>query len=65
VITARGDSENYKPGDRVTITEGPFEDFDAVVDEVPTNQGLVRIMLNIFGQQVPIKVEYRQIRKAE
>ncbi len=65
MITARGDSENYKPGDRVTITEGPFQDYDAIVDEVHTDQGLVRVMVNIFGRQGPIKVEYWQIRKAE
>ena len=65
MITARGESENYKPGDRVTITEGPFEDYDAIVDENPTEQGLVRVMLNIFGRQAPIEVEYWQIRKAE
>ncbi len=63
--TASGESENYKPGDRVTITEGPFQDYDAVVDEVPTNQGLVRIMLNIFGREAPIEVEYWQIQKAD
>ncbi len=65
MITARGESENYKPGDRVTITEGPFEDFDAVVDEVPTERGLVRVMLNIFGREAPIEVENCQIHKAE
>lgn len=65
MITASGESENYKPGDRVTITEGPFEDYDAIVDENRTEQGLVRVMLNIFGRQAPIEVEYRQIRKAE
>ena len=65
MITAQGDSENYKPGDRVTITEGPFKDYDAIVDENPTEQGLVRVILNIFGRQAPIEVEYWQIRKAE
>ena len=65
MIPARGESENYKPGDRVTITEGPFKDYDAIVDEVHTDQGLVRVMVNIFDRQAPIKVEYRQIRKAE
>lgn len=65
MITARGESENYNPGDRVTITEGPFEDYDAIVEENPTEQGLVRVMLDIFGRAAPIEVEYWQIQKAE
>ena len=65
MITARGESESYKPGDRVTFTEGPFEDYDGTVEEVLHDKGLVRVMVNIFGRQAPIEVEYRQIRKAE
>ncbi len=63
--TALGEPEDYKPGDRVTITEGPFKDYDAIVEENPTEQGLVRVMLTIFGREAPIEVEYWQIRRAE
>ena len=40
MIPAHGESENYKPGDRVTITEGPFEDYDGTVEEVLRDKGL-------------------------
>ncbi len=63
--TASGESVNYTPGERVTITEGPFEDYDAIVDENPTERGLVRVMLNIFGRAAPIELEHWQIQKAE
>lgn len=65
MITAHGESENYKPGDRVTITEGPFKDYDAIVDKDPINQGLIRVLLTIFGREAPIELEYWQIQKAE
>ena len=65
MITARGESENYKPGDRVTITQGPFEDLDGTVEEVLHDKDLVRVLLTIFGRQAPILVEYWQIRKAQ
>ena len=63
--TALDEADDFKPGDRVTITEGPFKDYDAMVEENPTEQGLVRVMLNLFGREAPIEVEYWQIRKAD
>ena len=65
MITVRGESENYAPGARVTITEGPFEDFDGTVEEVLHDKGLVRVLVTIFGRQAPIELEYWQIQRAE
>ena len=65
MISARSESENYKPGDRVTITEGPFEDYDGTVEEVLHDKGCVRVLVNIFGRLAPIEAEYWQIQKAE
>jgi transcriptional antiterminator NusG len=55
----------FKPGDPVTITEGPFENYEGTVDEVMPEKGLVRVLVTIFGRQAPIELEYWQIAKAE
>ncbi|MCH8821995.1 MAG: hypothetical protein IH984_00660 [Planctomycetes bacterium] len=62
---ATDDFENYKPGNRITITEGPFEHYDAIVEEVLPEKGLVRVRVTIFGRQAPVELEYWQIQKAE
>ena len=63
--TALGEPDDFRPGDRVTITEGPFKDYDAIVDKDPINPGLIRVLLTIFGREAPIEVEHRQIRRAD
>lgn len=55
----------FDPGDNVTITEGPFENYDGTVDEVLPDKGLVRVLVTIFGRQAPVELEYWQIQKAE
>jgi transcriptional antiterminator NusG len=45
------------PGATVRITEGPFENFEAVVDEVMAGKGLVRVMVNIYGRPTPLELE--------
>ncbi|HLU46760.1 MAG TPA: transcription termination/antitermination protein NusG [Planctomycetota bacterium] len=51
------------PGDGVKIKEGPFENFDGVVDEVFPAKGQVRVMVTIFGRSNPVDLEYWQVEK--
>lgn len=51
------------PGDGVKIKEGPFENFDGVVDEVFPAKGQVRVMVTIFGRSTPVDLEYWQVEK--
>lgn len=55
----------FQPGDPVSITEGPFENYEGTVDEVMPEKGLVRVLVTIFGRQAPVELEYWQIAKAE
>jgi transcriptional antiterminator NusG len=51
----------FKKGDRVKVTEGPFENFEGVVDEINTQKGTVRVIVTIFGRATPIEIEYWQV----
>ena len=51
----------FKPGDRVKVTEGPFENFEGAVDEINTQKGTVRVIVSIFGRPTPIEIEYWQL----
>lgn len=53
----------YKKGDKVKVTNGPFENFEGEVDEILQDQGKVRIITTIFGRPTPLELEYWQIEK--
>lgn len=52
---------NFQVGDGVKIKEGPFQNFDGVVDEVIPDKGLVRVVVTIFGRATPVELEYWQV----
>ncbi len=54
---------DIKPGDRVKINEGTFENFEGDVDNVDAANGRVTVMINIFGRSTPVELEYWQIEK--
>ena len=49
--------------DTVKIKEGPFENFEGVVEEVHPAKGQVRVMVTIFGRETPVDLEYWQVEK--
>lgn len=52
---------DFSPGDRVKIKEGPFENQDAVVEEVFPQKGKVKLISMIFGRPTPVELEYWQV----
>lgn len=52
---------DFKKGDSVKIKEGPFENFDGVVDEVIPAKGMVKVIVTIFGRPTPVELEYWQV----
>lgn len=55
----------FKKGDAVKIKEGPFENFDGVVDEIFPDKGQVRVIVTIFGRATPLDLEAWQLERAE
>jgi len=50
-------------GDRVKIKDGPFENFEGVVEEVIEARGTVKVMLTIFNRPTPVDLEYWQVER--
>ena len=50
-------------GDSVKIKEGPFENFDGVVEEVIPSKGLVKVVVTIFGRATPVELECWQVER--
>lgn len=51
----------FENGDAVKIKEGPFKDFDGVVDEVHPEKGKVRVMVSVFGRSTPVELDFLQV----
>lgn len=54
---------NFKKGERVRIVDGPFNDFRGTVDEVDMERAKVRVMVNFFGRETPVELDFLQVEK--
>ena len=54
---------DVKKNDSVKVKDGPFENFEGVVEEVQPKTGKLRVMVTIFGQDTPVDLEYWQVEK--
>lgn len=54
-----------KKGDRIKITEGPFEGYEGEVDDVDQKHGMVTVVVTIFGRSTQLDVEQWQLEKVD
>lgn len=55
---------NYEVGDLVTVTDGPFEGFSGIVEELNTSKNIVRVAISMFGRETPVEFEIDQVENA-
>jgi transcriptional antiterminator NusG len=55
----------FAKSESVRITEGPFANFNGVVDEVNEDRETVKVMVTIFGRSTPVELEFGKVEKIE
>jgi len=55
----------FAKNESVRITEGPFANFNGVVDEVNEDRETVKVMVTIFGRSTPVELEFGKVEKIE
>ncbi len=50
-------------GELVTITDGPFKDFEGKVSDVDKAKGKLKVLVNMFGRETPVELDFLQVKK--
>src|SRR5215472_1379511 len=55
----------FEKNESVRITDGPFANFNGVVDEINEDRETLKVMVTIFGRSTPVELEFGKVEKIE
>jgi transcription termination/antitermination protein NusG len=54
---------DYRVGEVVNITDGPFKGFDGAISEIDQAKGKLKVLVNMFGRETPVELDSLQVKR--
>jgi len=54
---------SYQVGQAIKITDGPFTDFEGIVDAIDHERGRVRVLVSFFGREAPVELDFLHVTR--
>lgn len=54
---------DMKVGDTIAVTEGPFEGFDGLIEEINIEKRKLKVNISMFGRETPVELDFAQVKK--
>jgi transcriptional antiterminator NusG len=54
---------DYRIGEVVSITDGPFKGFDGAINEIDPAKGKLKVLVNMFGRETPVELDSLQVKR--
>lgn len=54
---------DYRVGEVVNITDGPFKGFDGTINEIDAAKGKLKVLVNMFGRETPVELDSLQVKR--
>jgi transcriptional antiterminator NusG len=54
---------DFRTGEVVSITDGPFKGFDGTINEIDAAKGKLKVLVNMFGRETPVELDGLQVKR--